>query len=929
MDESYVGSGDDSSLGSHSSSGEMRMRPTAKSSRIKKSAGGGGISGDDMTEDEVAVMVKNALRKARRAMHNSSPLNTPSASSEEWSEPDFSAPTRKNNMDSVVDHPPVVETTARGTARSGGAVESPVDEDEDLAKRIEAEINSARAIAEQAYYGMAKIEAAKKEPLSPAGVASVKSDATEIHTNTTTSAAHKSPPTSPLRYRPLSIRRKAARKSSSSFTSGQQHVSSPPRNENTTNVAQDPELDISIPMNTNNATTASANLSPRYRKKTTHHPTSPSNTPRHENKEMDAQDLKIQTQAKDGTVDDASASYTSPDDAGKRTYKKEADTMSDERTKPKPSAPVVDTPRSANLSKSPKSSSAPTTSNPVLSSNSNILNSKVNTLTNSNLTKQQQRPSSGSRQVIFRHPYPLPPPPIEPRSDDIIINENTVPEKSFNVKVVEPDAELEQLIQQTQDEHNLVRRSNACGAIKVLASHDTNKAKLARTNGLLNALVYASLDDAVDSDALDARTRAVTALLYLSEPKDNRIVVAKHPGVIDVLVKVIEEDTGEARLRACSALATLAKTAQNRSAICNKENLATVLSNLLGQNVVAKKEEKEEPAIDEAATSKSESLDEGTTQDGRSLSNTYSGTFSQGTVGTETFTDDDTYRTNSYGMSQDERSVYSNDRSMYSEDASRGSHGGVSTNTNENESIGEEEGVEMQISSLKKLNIENASDFLERSQLSACATLMHLTKHCANAPLLCNNERVLDNILFLAGIFEHPLHTRCLEMLCNFTRFPSNNAKLASMPKVIETLTAGGKSKLPEDRLWSIRTIQNLCSDASSKVALATGSLLSLLSACAMRKDYEEQLAAVGALMNLATEPGSIVPLTNTKTVVATLVHLAHSPNTPASVRKIACDSLATIGLWLQTLASAGTVPEKIPFSPLPTHTATGWLRWD
>ena len=47
--------------------------------------------------------------------------------------------------------------------------------------------------------------------------------------------------------------------------------------------------------------------------------------------------------------------------------------------------------------------------------------------------------------------------------------------------------------------------------------------------------------------------------------------------------------------------------------------------------------------------------------------------------------------------------------------------------------MNEEEGVEMQISSLKKLNIENHGDFLARSQMSACATLTHLTKHCANA----------------------------------------------------------------------------------------------------------------------------------------------------------------------------------------------------
>ena len=92
------------------------------------------------------------------------------------------------------------------------------------------------------------------------------------------------------------------------------------------------------------------------------------------------------------------------------------------------------------------------------------------------------------------------------------------------------------------------------------------------------------------------------------------------------------------------------------------------------------------------------------------------------------------------------------------------------------------------------------------------------------------------------------------------------------------------------DCVWAIRTIQNLCSVASSKVGLDTCAMLSVLSTAALRKDYEEQSAAVGA----------------------TLLHLAHSPNTPSSVQKIYCDSLAMVGLWQQTLASAGTVQEEI-----------------
>jgi hypothetical protein len=103
--------------------------------------------------------------------------------------------------------------------------------------------------------------------------------------------------------------------------------------------------------------------------------------------------------------------------------------------------------------------------------------------------------------------------------------------------------------------------------------------------------------------------------------------------------------------------------------------------------------------------------------DGRLLSNTYSGTFSNGT-GTFSYED------------EEEGSLLSDE----DEEDDGYSSGGYS----DGESVQEEEGVEMQISSLKKLNIENHGDFLARSQLSACATLTHLTKHCANAVSVWN-----------------------------------------------------------------------------------------------------------------------------------------------------------------------------------------------
>jgi hypothetical protein len=192
-----------------------------------------------------------------------------------------------------------------------------------------------------------------------------------------------------------------------------------------------------------------------------------------------------------------------------------------------------------------------------------------------------------------------------------------------------------------------------------------------------------------------------------------------------------------------------------------------------------------------------------------------------------------------------------------------------------------------------------------------------------------DNEHVVRSLVEVSIEFENPIHTRCIEMICNVTRFATNTAHLARNSALIDTLVKCGKSNNLDDRIWSMRSFQNIASDSTSKVILANSRILTLLSICSMRKDYEEQVAAVAAIYNLSTEPGAVVPLTNTRNVVATLIHLAHNAASTPEIRKMACDALATIGLWLQTLAGSGTVPEGVDKVLLPSHTTSGWERWD
>ena len=886
---------------------------------------GGGVGGNsnldrDMTEDEVAIMVKNALRKARRAMNNSSPLDSSNDNS----------PTNNNNNNNNIESlpspisdeidfdalsPREPTTTAYETSSTDVAVLK--QQPDMIAKRIEQEIQSARAFAERKYNDNSANNMIDNNGIGTDAMGPPPSSST--------------PENSKQRARE---KRRAARRSPT-------NISSPTQNSKDAHVNP-------TPVKTPGKEMYDAILQVSPAGKQVVSSPQPKFTTNDLGKDASSSVVDV---ASEGNKDGRD-SGTSPNNNKKGSLSNDPDEEFEQKKEGGSDLMIV-----ADTDKNDEKDYIEDATTDQLQ---NALSQGPNT-NNTNKPPQDKQPSPQQqhRQVLFRHPYPLPPPPPKPRSDSLIIEENCPPNKQINIKWVNPDVDLQALIEAAGEEYNLVRRSNACGAIKVLASKDSNKPKLCRTTGLLNVLISASYDDAVDSDALDARTRAVSTLLYLSEPKDNRLIIAKHNNcsVLECLVKVIKEDTGEARWRATSALATLAKTPSNRGIMGNVDELCSVLANLMVFGVQCKEEDednKKENEEDGVEGTDSRTEDDSTLQntdsmtqrgsyesgtydeeDGPMLTNTFSGTFTEGSTFSEDMTfdqsayDSDTLDGSKEGDDDDDDDDMGSDQEDDNQSHNDRSHNGDDHTMDEENSVQEEEGVEMQISSLKKLNIENASDFLAKSQLSACATLTHLTKYCANAPSLCNNEDLLNNIIFLAGILDNPLHTRCIEMLCNFTRFPSNNTKLANMPSCTDMLLLTGKSKNAEDRMWSIRTIQNLCSDASSKVGLATGAMLSLLSTAAMRKDYEEQYAAVGALMNLSTEPGSIVPLTNTKTVVATLVHLAHSPNTPGAVRKIACDSLATIGLWLQTLASAGTVPEEIPFSPLPTHSATGWLRWD
>jgi hypothetical protein len=174
----------------------------------------------------------------------------------------------------------------------------------------------------------------------------------------------------------------------------------------------------------------------------------------------------------------------------------------------------------------------------------------------------------------------------------------------------------------------------------------------------------------------------------------------------------------------------------------------------------------------------------------------------------------------------------------------------------------------------------------------------------------------------------NPIHTKCLEIIGNLTRFPPNNGVLSRCNGVVDVLVLAAEYEAAVDRSSALRALQNISADASSKSLLANNVVLGLLTACSMSNEVDEKEAALAALLNISTEPNAVVSITNTNNLVATLIHLAHSPESSSNVRLIACEALATLSYWLQTLAGKGNVPEGIPNVPLPSQNASGWERW-
>jgi len=119
--------------------------------------------------------------------------------------------------------------------------------------------------------------------------------------------------------------------------------------------------------------------------------------------------------------------------------------------------------------------------------------------------------------------------------------------------------------------------TNACLTLMNLSISKTNKHRVFRTPGVMDALMIVLERTTARGSSAEARIKACSALSNLAIGYDNKIPMFNYPGFVDAILNVIQTDTGEARTKACSILWSFAAEMKNQVPVVQRGDILPVL----------------------------------------------------------------------------------------------------------------------------------------------------------------------------------------------------------------------------------------------------------------------------------------------------------------------------------------------------------------
>ena len=450
------------------------------------------------------------------------------------------------------------------------------------------------------------------------------------------------------------------------------------------------------------------------------------------------------------------------------------------------------------------------------------------------------------------------------------------------------------------DRHYMVRRKNACGAIKVLAANASHRVNICWTVGVLPALASVLEDSGPDTlkdkfpsasirrEFFEARKRALSALMYLAQPKTNKLPILHCPRLVASLVRVIEQDDGEARQSSCKVLAQLSKSKENRLIMAQVPGLIDAVT-----------------AVIEPKENFSASVEE----------SVYS---------------------NSTGSDNSDIDVYAQVK-----------HDVIEITVSEKSPVhimSEEQVISEDVGELSTRYDEDPDPFLHGTRQNVFALLSHLVKEKDNEYILGRHAYLVSTLVAITKLQESASQEFGLKLLANLSRHRSNSKVLVfKMKKVVPAIVFALDSNNAVSTKYACYCLQNLSQDKPCRQQLASIENLLPAVCCCVREttDPEEKLAALHALKNLSDEPANLIPMSNTHECFATLIQVAHASDDSITemMQYVACDALATLSHWFRSIATSGqrigTVQKNAPQSIerkaelfVPSQRVLTWGAW-
>jgi hypothetical protein len=452
-----------------------------------------------------------------------------------------------------------------------------------------------------------------------------------------------------------------------------------------------------------------------------------------------------------------------------------------------------------------------------------------------------------------------------------------------------------------------VRRKNSCGALQVLTADPRKRIHLCRTLGVLTALTSVlmdsrecglgdNLDNRHHNELKSACNRAVSCLLNLSKPKDNRICIFRSPFLVQALIAVIAEDKGVARCGCCAVLAFVTKSVENRIQLTRfPDMLPALVQALIPELPQFKNSNPMKPfegvcplSSDEAAEWK------------KSMESIVSTPLSSSPS-----------LISSHHASQNDSTDLTH-CDMVSQTSARLKHYSNVTNP-----------------------------VVQATRQHVFATLSNLVKQKENVLHLTCNSMFVDALVNISKYQGCPFHSVAIRLLANLTRHKSNSEILVfKHPSVVAAFVGAMNSESVNCWRFACFALQNLAQEKCFRIKLAaTERLIVSLCNCACNSsDEKTRLAAISTLRSLTNEPANLIPIVNSSDCVSTLMHLAYAKQSGITqiMQYHACDALAHLSYWLQILGADDHPLEwaekmKIAEARLavPTLRVVPWKKWE